>query len=129
MDKKIAELKKRYVNAKSDKERDAINKEMSELSAKDGDAFTRAMMSSIDDTSRRVEDLALRVKLKEALPIVSLSYIAKTYFGKTTAWFYQRLNGNVVNGKPVHFTKEETETLRFALSDISKKIGSVSTSL
>ncbi|MDR3062484.1 MAG: DUF5053 domain-containing protein [Dysgonamonadaceae bacterium] len=53
----------------------------------------------------------------------------KTYFNKSDAWLYQRINGNVVNGKPAYFTHQEIEKLKFALNDISKKLSSLSISL
>ena len=59
---------------------------------------------------------------------VSLSYLAKKYFNKSRSWLYQRLNGNLVNGKPARFTQEELQTFNNALQDISKKIGSLSIS-
>ena len=34
---------------------------------------------------------------------------------------YQRLNGNLVNGKPARFTPDELQTFNNALQDISKK--------
>jgi len=54
-----------------------------------------------------------------------LSFIAKHYFGKTKEWLYQRINGNVVNGKPCRFTAEELDRFNHALKDISQKIGSL----
>jgi len=72
------------------------------------------------------KDVSIKMKLAEISNIVSISYIAKTYFNKSRQWFYQRLNGNIVNGKSANFTSEELKTLDFALKDISNKIGSVS---
>lgn len=60
-----------------------------------------------------------------SLNILPLSHIAEHYFKKSRQWLYQRINGNIVNGKPAQFTDEEIETLNFALQDISKKIGSI----
>lgn len=57
--------------------------------------------------------------------MISFKYIAETYFKKSKAWFSQRLNGNTVHGKVCRFNEEELATLRFALQDISKKIGSL----
>ena len=45
--------------------------------------------------------------IKEILPVISLPFIAKKYFGKTKEWLYQRINRNIVNGKPAKFTSEE----------------------
>jgi len=48
--------------------------------------------------------------------------LAKNYFKKTPQWFYQRLNGNSVNGKVARFTPNELETLSMALKAIGQKI-------
>lgn len=73
----------------------------------------------------RAEELVLRDKLESVLPIVSVSYIAKNYFNKSRYWLYQRINGNIVNGKKAKFTPSEIVLLETAFKDISKKIGSV----
>ena len=122
MDKKIEELKKRFINANSDKEINEIDKEIDELSKGDQFGFENAMMSAIQDTNKRVESEILRDKLESILPAISVSHLAKEYFGKTPQWFYQRLNGNSVNGKPANFTSNELHILANALKDISNKI-------
>jgi hypothetical protein len=61
-------------------------------------------------------------KLQHVLPVISVSYLAKNYFNRTPQWFYQRLNGNIVNGKQSAFNENELVILRNALSDISKEI-------
>ena len=66
----------------------------------------------------------VKLQLKNISEIVSLSYIAQKYFNKSRNWFYQKINGNTVNGKPSKFTAEEIGTLNFALQDIGKSIGS-----
>ena len=70
--------------------------------------------------------LTVREKLESVLPYISVSTIAKHYFGKTSSWFYQRLNGNRVHGKPVSFSKTEIEQLNRAIQDISDKLKAVS---
>jgi hypothetical protein len=57
--------------------------------------------------------------------ILPLAYIAKNYFHKTRTWLYQRINGNLVNGKPAKFSKKEKEIFNQALKDISNRIGSI----
>lgn len=64
-------------------------------------------------------------RLKEVLPLISISYITKIYFNKSRHWFYQKLNGNIVNGKPARFTPEEIEALNFALKDVSRKLAAI----
>lgn len=70
----------------------------------------------------------VRRKLGELPDICNMGYIAQRYFGKTRQWLYQRLNGNLVNGKPAQFTQEEIKILNEALQDIGQKISSISIS-
>ena len=67
-------------------------------------------------------------QMQEVADIISLSYLAKRYFNKSRSWLYQRMNGNIVNGKPARFTSDELATLNRALKDISEKLGSLSVS-
>ena len=129
MYEEILALIERYCNAKSDKVLDAIDQEMKALGDADGTAFGEAMLKAAQDTAARAEALALRQKMSEIIPAISLSYIAKTYFKKSRQWVYQRLNGIDVNGKPAKFSKDEIQILKYAMEDLSKKMGSVSISL
>jgi hypothetical protein len=74
-----------------------------------------AIRESVDDIRRRLEADGIQ----EA---ISMTYIAKTYFGKSAAWLYQRLNGNVVNGKVARFTDKERERFADALRDLSRRL-------
>ncbi len=125
MKEQIQQLKQLYVEAKTDKERQDINVRISNLAAENRQEFIEAMKFSIEDTLEKTKDLSVKVRLGEVLPILPMSYIAEHYFQKTKSWFYQRLNGNIVNGKPAQFTEKEIETLNFALQDLSKRLGSV----
>ena len=60
---------------------------------------------------------------------ISLSYIAKKYFGKSRNWLYQRINGYMVNGKRAEFTQNEFRTFLDALDDIGTTIRNISSSL
>ena len=60
---------------------------------------------------------------------ISLSYIAKTYFDKGAPWLMQRINGNMVNGKPAAFTTAELMTLANGLEDLGKRLLSASNGL
>jgi len=64
-------------------------------------------------------------QLGQVSEIISLSYIARTYFKKSRQWLNQRINGGIVNGKPAKFTDEQLVIFNNALRDISQKIGSV----
>lgn len=62
----------------------------------------------------------LSQQLGEVSDMLSMSYVARAYFGKSRSWISQRLHGNIVNGKPAIFTPSELETLREALKDMSE---------
>ena len=81
--------------------------------------------SRTENLIKEAESLLIREQLKEVSEIVSMSYVAKKYFNKDRSWIYQKINGNLKNGKFVKFTDSEIGTFNFALQDISKKIGSV----
>ena len=70
--------------------------------------------------------LTIRERLEPILPYLSVSNLAKDYFGKSSSWCYQRLNGNVIRGKVCRFTRDELETLNAALKEIGNNIGSLS---
>ncbi|EKB56596.1 DUF5053 domain-containing protein [Bergeyella zoohelcum] len=126
---KVRELKERFVNATNEQEKEAIDKEMQLLMNEDSEQWAEAMVETLKETRIHAEKIVIRQQLESVLPILPLSYIAENYFGKSKAWFYQRLNGNSVNGKPASFTEEEIKTLNFALQDLSQKLGSISVSL
>ncbi len=129
MKKELEILKERFINAKTESEKIEIDMEMQKLIDIDADVFANSMVELARETADNAEDLILKAQLNDLLPVISISYIAKTYFNKSRQWFYQKLNGNIVNGKPAKFTEEEIKTLNLALKDISKKIGSIEVSL
>ncbi|MDR0833266.1 MAG: DUF5053 domain-containing protein [Candidatus Symbiothrix sp.] len=129
MIEKINQLKEAFCNAKSDKERDVIDIQMKELINQDSEKFSEAMVASAKETAEKATQLVMKQKMKEVIPAISMVYIAKTYFNKTDSWLYQRINGNIVNGKPASFSTKELDTMKFALSDLSNKLGSLSVAI
>lgn len=125
MKEKLEELKLKYRNAETDLEKEFIDIEIQRLFEEDGDKFAVTMVELARDTADKAEELVLRDKMESILPLVSVSYIAKTYFNRSRHWLYQRINGNVVNGKRAKLTKSEIGVLEDALQDISNKVGSV----
>lgn len=67
-------------------------------------------------------DVDVRTQSGDLFDYVSLSYIAKHYFQKDRSWLAQRINRNIVNGKPCAFTDDELELFKFSLSDIKNKL-------
>ena len=102
-------------------------------SEEEKEVITNFIMSELNESGKKIDNFIceakVRIQLSEISEIVSLSYIARTYFQKTRNWLYHRVNGSMINGKPAHFTAEEINTLNIALQDISKKIGSTAISL
>lgn len=118
-------MKEKYSRATTKAEFAEIEREMDTLASEDNDSFSRAMVELAGETVAKADELILREQLKDVLPIISLAYIAKTYFNKTRQWLYQRINGSLVNGKPARFTPEEIETLNNALKDIGNRLASI----
>lgn len=115
-------LKKRYINAKSDKEREELEAEMARLCEESPEEVAEIALAQAKETRADIEAINVRNKMNEVLPAISLAYIAKTYFGKTRQWLYQGVNGLSVNGKPAKFTPEELDKLNFALQDMGQKL-------
>ena len=78
---------------------------------------------------RRRSDIDARSLMSEVTDAISLSYIAKKYFGKESTWIYQRLNRSIVNGKPASFSQTELTVLADALKDLSRKLSDTSTNI
>lgn len=99
-------------------------------SIEDKETIRKHLMGELTNIKSELTDidkeLTIKEQLKDISEVVSLSYIAKKYFGKSRAWLYQRINGNSVRGQIYTLSPEEIDTLNFALRDISNKIGSLS---
>lgn len=102
---------------------------MSDLQNQNPQEYKDALERLIRETAQEYEELTMYEKLGDIARMLSMSYIAKTYFGKSRSWLAQKLHANMVNGEPAKFTDAELATLKAALDDISKKIGSVSSTL
>lgn len=126
---KIKDLAERKRLATTDEERAAVDAEMNALRSENEQAFTEALESLIKDTAEDVQVQRMAERLGEITDMVSMAYIAKTYFKKSRSWLAHKLNGNIVNGKPSQFTDEELKTLRFALNDMSTKLNAMSLAL
>jgi hypothetical protein len=129
---KYLRLKEEWKQTK-DAEREAIEKKMDaffeSLSEEEKKEVQSAVSSDFAAMHKEIAEinktLDVREKLKPILPIISVSYISKHFFGRSTSWFYQRLNRNKVHGKTAQFSSEEIERLNLALRDISRQIQTV----
>lgn len=112
--------------AQTEEEKDEVRRQMNILKSIDPKAFAVAVGYMAKNTEQKVKELTMAEKLGEITDMVSMAYIAKTYFGKSRSWLAQKMNGNIVNGKTSQFSPDELAILRTALQDMSKKFGALS---
>ncbi|MDR0681884.1 MAG: DUF5053 domain-containing protein [Dysgonamonadaceae bacterium] len=126
---KFLNLKQAWVKAGA-AERELIDKEtetfFASLSEDEKIDVNEAVKEDFKAIHKEIDEikqvLDIRKKLEPVLPIISVSYLVKNYFHRTPQWFYQRLNGNRVNGKTAQFSPQEVETLNLAIKDITKQL-------
>lgn len=97
-------------------------KKIETMTASEKETFFAATRKGLLATKETLQEMNLALELGDVAKAISLSYIAKTYFGKSKAWLYQRLNAHTVNGKPAQFTEEERKRFAEALHDLSRRI-------
>lgn len=88
----------------------------------------QAVMEMAEGMRQETEEIysrSVREKLGDILDGLSMSFIAKNYFGKSKEWLYQRLNGSTVNGKKAVFKREEIILLQNAIRDFGNKLSTV----
>ena len=135
-DPRIREHFERFYKAETAKERKAISDDykrwFNSLSEEEQKAETalqienaRMVLEGVKVNNEELDARRIREKLGTVPEAISMSYIAKTYFGKTKTWLYQRLNGNKVNGKEARFTEEEARQLQAALHDLGQRLSSI----
>lgn len=128
-------LKERWVQTKG-AEREQVQAELDAFFDSLSESDTPLIEEAVNEDFKRIHQkmdeakelgrqIQVRKQLESILPFISVSALAKSYFGKSSSWFYQRLNGNVVHGKPAAFTEDELKTLNHALQDISMKLSNV----
>lgn len=77
---------------------------------------------SLDHVENALNEQLLREQLGPLSEALNMSYIARTYFGKSRSWLSQRLNGHIVHGRKAELTEDERQTLNDALNDIQSQI-------
>jgi hypothetical protein len=129
-------LQDEYANfsaAKGEEELAVFRKNLRErflaLTNEERGVCVNAMEQGLLALKEALNDVDWQLKSNEIGDVVSMKYIAETYFKKSGSWLYHRLNGNVVNGKIVRFTDEERRQFANALRDISKRIEITATAL
>lgn len=75
----------------------------------------------ITDVKSKLDDILIEISWRE---------IAHTYFGKSSSWLYQKLNGIKSDGsKGGGFTSSENQQLKEALFDLSNRINAAAQTL
>lgn len=64
----------------------------------------------------------MKKKVQDILMSVSWRDFANTYFGKSSSWFYHKMDGIDGNGGKGGFNEAEVEQMRGALFDLSNRI-------
>lgn len=120
-------LQQQWVKARGE-ERERVQQQLdsffASLSEDEKESVCEAVSDNLNDIHREIDEIKeikLRDKMESILPVISVSYLAKHYFNKSSSWFYQRLNGNKVHGKAVSFTASELDVLSKALDEIGRK--------
>jgi hypothetical protein len=106
-----------------------IQSEYSTLSDSGKKDVQRLFLDDIDEKVTELKEVVLKEKLQRISGYIYLSYIARTFFGKSRQWLNNRIKVNMVNGKPASFTKQEMDTLSNALLYVSDEIGETARSI
>ncbi len=69
---------------------------------------------------------SVKLALSDIILDVSWAKISKRYFGKSSSWIYNKLNGVDGNGGEGGFTEDEREKLRGALVDFADRLRAAS---
>ena len=98
-------------------------------SPEDAEAIGDFILDNFKYMNQEIEELNRMITIQEQLAkdkeIIPIAYIARTYFGKSTAWLQQRLYGYKVRGKVYKLSDKDLSIFNNALQDISKRIGSL----
>lgn len=76
----------------------------------------------LDNVKTTLANYTLHERMGSLTDVINLAYIARHYFGKTRQWLYQRLKGQIVNGKPASFTEAEEAIFVKALNEIGLRL-------
>lgn len=80
----------------------------------------------LDNIEKSVASYTLHERMGSLTEVVNLAYIARHYFGKTRQWLYQRVKGQLVNGRTAAFTETEEATFIRALNEIGVQLATFS---
>lgn len=85
--------------------------------------YLREVMAERKGVKSQKVDKDIKKEIEDILQVVSLSYIAKEYFGKDRTWLYKKINGSLA------FTEDELKILAMALKNIGNRFLDTSASI
>ena len=123
----VKEIMNGYFAASSAAEKSEIETKLlndfEKLSSEEKELVRIMFLDDFDDRAKKsLEKIDISIKMLQVSQYVSLAYIADRFFGKSRQWLNNRLKGNLVNGKPASFTRDEIKRLSAALVQISDEI-------
>lgn len=125
----LKKMKEKFRGLETEEQREEFIKNTADkldgMNVVEFERLTDAVEEDLKDMNVRAEEIRVREKMEVILPMISVSYLAKHYFGKSSSWLYQRINGNKVHGKPAKFTTQELDKLKHALKEISQNIAGI----
>ena len=113
----VTEAERYKITASIKKEFDNLPADEKELVRKE---FSKSWDEKLVETDEALKKIDVAMEIMEISKYVSLSRIAKDYFGKSREWLYQRIKGYKVNGIPAQFSPEDKRKLSMAFQDISR---------
>jgi len=84
--------------------------------------FLENQNAVIEEGKEAIEELKLKTELERVSEFISMSYVSRKFFGKSRQWLNNRIKGNLVNGKPAIFTRNELNLFSTALNQLSSEI-------
>lgn len=124
---KRIEVLKSCIGKKDEESRKKFEESVAYLKANDSkevqQILSELLGKGLAEAKKEIE--VLKSQIEDVYEILPLSYIAKTYFNKSRAWLYQRLNGYKIKGKTYSLNEEEKRIFNAAMQDLSARIGSV----
>lgn len=121
------EVLKSCIGKTDEESRKNFSESVAYLKANDSEEVQQVLSellgNGLAEVKKEIE--VLKSQIEDVYEILPLSYIAKTYFNKSRAWLYQRLNGYKIKGRTYSLNEEEKRIFNAAMQDLSARIGSV----
>lgn len=71
---------------------------------------------------KEIRNTVVKSKLQDVYLTITWAKIADRYFGKSTSWMYNKMNGRDGNGGDGEFTSDEVQILKDALYDFANRV-------